>query len=331
MLFSILFKRAASIYLRLRWLLECCSKVSLKPVTFVLGLSLIISGCSWVGFDKGRPELSKRVVEYGQPVPKGGGHYKIGQPYKINGVRYYPRKDPYYDEVGVASWYGAKFHGRYTANGEIYDMDALTAAHPTLPMPSYVRVTNLNNGRSLVVRVNDRGPYANDRIIDMSRRSAALLGFKRNGTARVRVKYIGRAPLNGNDSYERRYLAQQRWSRGARRRYSSVRQPRRYARARQRYDNITVGSLPRENRYRPQAYTEPRYSIQTGTFYNRGNARRQKAELSYFGRSYITSSYHNRRSMHRVLLGPYRSRHEAERVLSRISIYGVHDAVIIKK
>jgi len=159
--------------------------------------------------------LSKRVVPFGKPVPKGGGRYKVGDPYKINGRWYQPREDRTYDRVGTASWYGEMFHGRYTANGEVYDMDALSAAHPTLPMPVYARVTNLQNSRAIVVRVNDRGPYAHDRVIDLSRRSAHLLGFRKNGTARVRVQYMGPAPLSGDDSYERRVLAQQSWARMA--------------------------------------------------------------------------------------------------------------------
>src|SRR6185312_2436509 len=155
--------------------------------------------------------LGERVVPLGQPVPKGGGVYQIGKPYQVGDLTYTPREDPTYDRVGNASWYGEMFHGRRTANGEIYDMDRLSAAHPTLPLPVYARVTNLNNGRSIVVRINDRGPYARDRILDLSRRSAELLGFRNNGTATVRVKYLGRAPLNGDDSYERKYLASQSW------------------------------------------------------------------------------------------------------------------------
>src|SRR3989304_1442025 len=106
-----------------------------------------------------------------QPVPKGGGSYQPGKPYQIAGLRYTPQEDPGYDRVGSASWYGELFHGRRTANGEIYDMDRLSAAHPTLPLPIYARVTNLQNNRSIIVRINDRGPYANYRIIDLSRRS----------------------------------------------------------------------------------------------------------------------------------------------------------------
>jgi rare lipoprotein A len=152
---------------------------------------------------------SKRVVADGQPVPRGGGTYKIGAPYKISGRWYTPTEDPNYDRQGRGSWYGTDFHGRKTANGEVFDMNALTAAHPTLPLPSYVYVTNLNNNRTVLVRVNDRGPYANDRIIDMSRASARALGFENQGITQVRVKFAGRAPLDGNDYHERQFLAQQ--------------------------------------------------------------------------------------------------------------------------
>jgi rare lipoprotein A len=125
--------------------------------------------------------------------------YKIGKPYRIGGVWYVPREDPSYDRTGMGSWYGDDFHGRKTANGEIYDMHALTAAHPTLPLPSFVDVTNVGNGKTVRVRVNDRGPYIGGRIIDMSRAAARQLGFERQGKAELRVRYAGRAPLNGDD------------------------------------------------------------------------------------------------------------------------------------
>lgn len=156
---------------------------------------------------------SPRVVQEGQPVPRGGGIYKIGAPYQIKGVWFHPKDEPGYDRRGVASWYGADFHGRKTANGEIYDMDALTAAHPTLPIPSYAYVTALDTGRTVLVRINDRGPYAHDRIIDMSRASARLLGFHDQGTTYVRVTYVGPAPLDGNERREQQFLAQQSWYR----------------------------------------------------------------------------------------------------------------------
>ena len=130
---------------------------------------------------------------------QSGGHVakatsvKVGKPYQINGEWYYPRMVDRYRETGVASWYGVPFHGRKTANGEIYDMHSMTAAHPTLPLPSMARVTNLENGRSITVRVNDRGPFAKKRIIDLSRRAAWELGFKDQGTAKVEVVYLGLA------------------------------------------------------------------------------------------------------------------------------------------
>ncbi|HEX4637660.1 MAG TPA: septal ring lytic transglycosylase RlpA family protein [Rhizomicrobium sp.] len=130
-------------------------------------------------------------------LPPSAGVYKIGQPYQIDNIWYYPREQPDYDETGIASWYGPDFYGKATANGEMYDGNALTAAHKTLPMPVNVRVTNLDNGKSLVVRVNDRGPYARGRIIDLSKRAAELLDVVQTGTARVRVTYLGRADLNG--------------------------------------------------------------------------------------------------------------------------------------
>ena len=133
--------------------------------------------------------------QLGRDEGKAQGIYKVGDPYQINGTWYYPAEDYGYSETGIASYYGGEgqgtnFHGRNTANGEVYDMNALTAAHQTLPMPSLVRVTNLENGRSVVLRVNDRGPFARGRIIDVSRRSAQLLGFESQGTARVRVEIL---------------------------------------------------------------------------------------------------------------------------------------------
>src|SRR5215212_2687723 len=142
---------------------------------------------------------SPRVVEFGEPVPKGGGTYRVGKPYSVAGRVYVPEEDINYREEGLASWYGNDFHGRLTANGEVFDMGSLTAAHPTLPMPCYARVTNISNGKSLIVRVNDRGPYHGNRLIDVSNRASELLEFKSNGVARVRVEYVGRAPLEGSD------------------------------------------------------------------------------------------------------------------------------------
>lgn len=156
--------------------------------------------------------------------PPGGGVaasataqpvYKIGAPYTVGGRTYVPAEDPDYDAVGQASWYGEGFHGKPTANGEIFDMKALVAAHPTLPMPSYVLVTNLRNGRTVMLRVNNRGPYSPGRIIDVSHEAARMLGFDDKGVTDVRVKYSGPATLEPGDAKERAYLAAQPWYRAA--------------------------------------------------------------------------------------------------------------------
>jgi rare lipoprotein A len=144
---------------------------------------------------------SPKVVADGDPIPKGGGSYKIGNAYVVNGRTYQPEHNPNYRAEGIASWYGRDFHGRRTANGEVYDMNGISAAHPTLPMPSYARVTNLENGRSMIVRVNDRGPYTRGRVIDLSIGAARALGTYGGGLARVRVEYVGRAGLGGSDDH----------------------------------------------------------------------------------------------------------------------------------
>jgi rare lipoprotein A len=138
-------------------------------------------------------------VAYGKKIHKGGGRYMIGKPYVVRGKRYHPKEEPNYDKKGVASWYGSAFRGRPTANGEIYDPDHLSAAHPTLPLPSYVRVTNIENGSSLVVRVNDRGPFHHGRIIDLSSKAADMLDLKHRGTGPVRVQYVDHARLGEDD------------------------------------------------------------------------------------------------------------------------------------
>lgn len=144
-------------------------------------------------------EAVQSVIHEDPPrkLRKGGGYRKIGKRYQVAGTWYTPRHDENYEETGIASWYGRRFHAKKTANGEIYDMNALTAAHRTLPLPSLVRVTNIENGRSLVVRVNDRGPFRKGRIIDVSARVARELGFDGKGLAKVNVKYIGPARLDG--------------------------------------------------------------------------------------------------------------------------------------
>ncbi|WP_170314083.1 septal ring lytic transglycosylase RlpA family protein [Lichenihabitans psoromatis] len=188
-----------------------CAGASIKVIGLSFGSMLMLAGCATQpgkqialggsGYD---PKLgvyaSPRVVADGEAVPRGGGSYLVGRPYVIGGRSYYPSERPSgYSVVGMASWYGDAFHGRRTANGEVFDKGSISAAHPTLPLPSYVRVTNLNNNRSMIVRVNDRGPYHGGRVMDVSQRVAESLDFRRAGTARIRVEYIGKASLGGAD------------------------------------------------------------------------------------------------------------------------------------
>ena len=186
-------------------ILFICSIRQAARVAAVVGACLALANCASSGKFASRVDpkygvsSSPRVVGFGEPVPKGGGTYRVGKPYTVAGREYVPEENTSYRAEGLASWYGDDFHGRLTANGEVFDMTSLTAAHPTLPMPSYARVTNLGNGKSLIVRVNDRGPYHGNRVIDVSNRAAQLLDFKGNGIAKVRVEYVGRAPLEGSD------------------------------------------------------------------------------------------------------------------------------------
>ncbi len=168
-----------------------------RGIALTAACMLLLAGCA-SSHSPGAP------AGYAQPqqpasharLPAGnGGSYKTGRPYRVAGKTYYPMQSVgHYDETGIASWYGRDFHGRKTANGERYDMHALSAAHKTLPMPTLVRVTNLENGRSVIVRVNDRGPFVKNRLIDLSYAAARRLGFQDKGTARVRVQTLDLPP-----------------------------------------------------------------------------------------------------------------------------------------
>ena len=177
------------------------SLVAFLAAACLLWSTLALVGCSSKSKRDPFAGIGSPIYKGNGPLPKGGGRYMLGDPYEVAGLWFTPKSDPSYDRTGVASWYGPQFHRRMTSNGEWFDMDYMSAAHTTMPLPSYAKVTNLENGRSIVVRVNDRGPFVNDRIIDLSRRSADILGFVRQGTAQVRVQYIGPAPLNDTGSH----------------------------------------------------------------------------------------------------------------------------------
>lgn len=323
----------------MRWTVR---RAGLVALALTLAAAMAVTACGRA--KRGGTGLSERVVPLGQPVPKGGGRYKVGEPYKINGRWYHPHEYRRYDKIGTASWYGELFHGRRTANGEIYDMTALTAAHPTLPMPTYARVTNLANGRTIVVRVNDRGPYAHDRIIDLSARSAELLGFKRNGTAPVRVTYLGHAPLNGDDSYERRVLASQPWAR-----YAGVAPGPAAVGVAAAADPVVVGSLARSDGKGslspPERGTMPRHSnpatgpdveqevifVQAGSFRNKDNAERIRARLADLGPVEMATADVAGATYYRVRLGPFIHRAVADEALARAVSAGAVGARLVAR
>ncbi len=326
-------------------------------IRFLFSLLLIGSiGASVVACGSGNGErLGERVIPLGQPVPKGGGRYVTGSAYRVDGVWYQPREDPTYDQVGTASWYGELFHGRRTANGEIYDMDRLSAASPTLPMPVYARVTNLENRRSIIVRVNDRGPYRSDRIIDLSRRSAEVLGFRGKGTAPVRVQYLARAPLNGDDSYERRYLASQGWAQFASQGRATVPgvvgsiaastrpQPPR------QLPVVASGGTPVPRQAAPGGVPQLRWQastrvpaghspreqlggrllIQAGSFRSEDNAERARALLGGIAPVEVAPVEVGGETLFRVRVGPFADETAASAALARVTEAGYQGAKIV--
>ena len=301
-------------------------------------------------------KLGERVIPFGQPVPKGGGAYRVGEPYEIAGTWYHPREDKAYNRVGKASWYGELFHGRRTANGEIYDMDRLSAAHPTLPLPVYARVTNLNNGRSIVVRVNDRGPYANDRVIDLSRRSADVLGFRGTGIATVRVQYLARAPINGDDSYERKYLAGQSFMQVAEKGNARA-QPRIVSLGEEVESYGTGKAVPQQTASArnargawrlgapaaagikasgettgaiASAITKGALVIQAGAFKVKENADKARGTLGEIGTVEVAEIEMKGEPYYRVRVGPFRDRKGAKAALLEVAKAGFQGAKIVK-
>ena len=287
-----------------------------------------------------------------QPVPTG---VKIGKPYQINGVWYYPAVQPGYDETGIASWYGHDFHGKYTANGEVYNMNALTAAHKTLPLPSLVQVTNLENGRSLQLKVNDRGPFVHGRVIDVSRRAAQLLGFDNQGTAKVRVSLIedgapdttpgtmvaakpvttpaerDALPAVQQAAVGSESLAPPPGAQAAQPR--ATRDTAQVASAPPRAE-ATAGSstiVPEPNgvvRQVPVTH-QPSIYVQAGSFTQYDNANRLKARLASVGRAEVSNARVGQQDWFRVRIGPIASVDAADVALEQVIAAGVPDARIV--
>jgi rare lipoprotein A len=276
----------------------------------------------------------------------GRGSYKVGNPYQIGGVWYTPAEDFSYDETGIASWYGEDFHGKYTANGEIFDLNALTAAHRTLPMPCIVQVTNLENGRALALRVNDRGPYARGRIIDVSRRAAQLLGFEAPGTAKVRVRILVPESLQvaalagrnggivlakaGDDMPQAAprepVLAEPLRPPGPGLRVASTEHQASLAPA-AGAPTIAAPVLSEKVTVVPVPATQ--IFIQVGAYAVAANARRIKDRLGPIGPAKVYGAKVNGVDLYRVRLGPIASVDQADQLLGRVVEAGMIEARII--
>lgn len=311
----------------------------LRALAITAGLALL-AACS------SSPKVSPTVGTAGL----GKGVYKVGKPYQVDGIWYYPKQDLNYDETGIASWYGEQFHGRYTANGEVFDLNGLTAAHHTLPMPSIVQVTNLENGRSLTLRVNDRGPFAGARIIDVSRQAAQLLGFERNGTAKVRVRLLQGETLQAQAVARRNGVEEVPGGpvevAQAAPRTAVDAQPlaplpgTQVAPAPQTASVIPVKASPGPDLVPVDppltgqvtvgaAHPNAQIYVQAGAFAQMDNASRARARIAGIGNANITAVRVNGSNLFRVRLGPIANVGEADKVLSRVLATGLPDARIV--
>ena len=282
-----------------------------KTVFTNIAALLLLAGCVSEPQEftyKNLPEEVKAI--------NAGGIYKVGNPYKVLGQYYTPREDYSYSETGTASWYGDDFHNKRTANGETYNKNAITAAHRTLPLPSIVRVTNLENGKSIIARVNDRGPYVKNRIIDVSEKGAQLLGYRNKGTTRVKVEIM---------ADESRAIKEAMLSKNN--------QSKIYASAAKNNFNAPAPVIET-----PAVTPAPTVSpVETGTFFvqvgafsDYAKAKEMAASMSRFGRVSIHEAYLSKDGIYRVRLGAYKSRDEALQILDRVLDYGHADVTIVQ-
>lgn len=271
-------------------------------------------------------------------APKPAAVYKVGAPYQIGGTWYYPQEQPDYDETGVASWYGPGFYGKTTANGEVYDAGDLTAAHRTLPMPVNVRVTNLENGKSMVLRVNDRGPFAKGRIIDVSEHAAQLLGFHQQGVTRVRVTYLDVADINGKPADTTPVgvaTAAKAAPQGKIESSGLDAVPgAKVAPSHQAPPKVVAQAAPPPPAPHPTGQVSEvpvpattHLYVQVGAFANHENARRLMFKLGAGVQIYPVM--HGNTTIYRLRLGPFDQDSDAEAALSRVMASGSQDAQIV--
>ncbi|MCB1580740.1 MAG: septal ring lytic transglycosylase RlpA family protein [Rhodospirillales bacterium] len=302
----------------------------------------LLSGCAEI-------ELASHVAKKA-PIPatsKSKGTFKVGSSYKVAGQWYKPRETYSFEQTGVASWYGPNFHGKKTANGETFDMYEITAAHKTLQMPSLIRVTNLENGRSIIARVNDRGPFSKNRILDVSKRGAELLGFKNQGTARVKIQVLAKESRHaaaiakqGRSTRGMEVAMNERNYQPASHRLTTVpssRQPTRQPDV----ETHTVAALqpveaiPLNNahasaaiRHATQQQAQSIY-VQAASFGDPVKAKSVADTLKDFGDAHVQRAVVNGRNYFRVRIGPLQNEPQANQVVARLASAGRDDAIVV--
>jgi rare lipoprotein A len=252
------------------------------------------------------------------PMPKGGGRYHVGKPYQVAGRWFTPKEQPGYDKTGTASWYGEAFHRRKTSNGEWFNMNDLTAAHATLPIPSYAKVTNLENGKQIIVRINDRGPFVDTRIMDLSKRSASALGFINQGMAKVRVQWIGKAPIN--DSGNHLMAMNQALGQG-----ESVNGLREVADLR----SGDVAPVNANASRHPNLVAARGYEIQVASFRNQANAMTAMSMVASIADARLDQDDSEDGPIYRTTIGPIANEAQAAQILEKIHAAGFEDARMV--
>ena len=283
-----------------------------KHITFTVFSFLMLTGCASNNSTYQYENLTQEV----KAIKKDGGFYKVGKPYTVMGQSYTPKEDYEYSEIGIASWYGDDFHNKRTANGETYDMRAITAAHRTLPLPSIVRVTNLENGKSIIARVNDRGPYVKKRIIDVSQKGAELLGYRQNGTAKVKVEILEKESKAIKEAMLSKSSTSKIFNDSIN--YTLV-------------ENTSTTSSDSPSMQDTSATSKQgSFFVQVGAFSDYNKAKEIAQSMKRFGNVSIFEAYLSKDGVYRVRLGAYQSRSEAMQILDRLIDYGHADVTIVQ-
>ena len=302
-------------------------------------LFLALTACSELTFISGATTTIKQATNpyaghqrdfKGIATVDRNEYYKIGSPYKIKGIWYYPKADYHYIEEGIASWYGPNFHGKMTANGGTFNQNALTAAHRTLPMPSIVRVTNLENGRALVVKINDRGPFAHNRIIDLSKAAAEALDMVIQGTALVRVEILPAESIELAELVKGEKMVEDRKLAGIAPKPLAA--PSRSVTTTTLFDNSPAPTITQKpvQPAKKATWQTPDIFIQVGAFGQYQNALKVKAKISQRIRPILIEQFNRSETpLFRVRIGPIDKTEEADKMLAVIHQLGFTDAHII--